>query len=78
MHTFKQKSNSLSTMELECIAITEAAREMVWLGHIFNKCLSIHITKSFLPQYVSYSDNQAAKQFSSSPIENHRRKHINV
>ena len=77
-HTFKQKSISLSTMESEFIAITEAAREMVWLGHIFEECVSVHIVRESLPPYVLYSDNQAAIEFSSSPIENHRSKHINV
>ena len=76
--TFKQKSISFSTMESEFIAITEVAREMVWLSHIFNECISIPIIKGPLPQYILYSDNQAAIEFFSLPIENHRSKHFNV
>ena len=62
-HTFKQKSISLSTMESEFIAMTKVAREMVWLGVIFEECVSIHIIKGPLPQYILYSDNQAVFNF---------------
>ena len=65
-------------MESEFIAITETAREIVWLENIFDQCVSIHIIKGPFPQCILHADDQAAIEFSSSPIENHRSKHINV
>lgn len=72
--TFKQKSVSLSTMEAEYVALTEAAKEFTWLQNILkNESLKLKVNEN-----VMFCDNQAAISFSNSPVENHRTKHIDV
>ncbi|GFW89597.1 retrovirus-related Pol polyprotein from transposon TNT 1-94 [Trichonephila clavipes] len=75
--TFKHKCVSLSTMEAEYISLTEAAKEIIWIQNVINECnLMLKLNYSELP--VIYCDNQAAINFSCSPVENHRTKHIDV
>lgn len=73
--TTKQKCVSLSTMEAEYVSMAEAAKELLWIGNVLKECeifgLNISETKIFC-------DNQAAINFSNSPVENHRTKHIDV
>lgn len=75
-HTTKQKCVALSSMEAEYIAISEAARELLWLYDIFSECskvLNFDICKPVL-----YSDSQSAIYFSRNSIENVRSKHIDI
>lgn len=75
--TFKQKAVSLSSMEAEFISITESAKELVWITRILNEC---HKSKlfSFDSNVTLLSDSTAAIDFTNSPIENNRTKHIDV
>lgn len=73
--TFKHKSVSLSTMEAEYITLTESSKELVWLKNVLVEC------KNLIPglkECILYSDNHAALNFSCSPVENHRTRHIDV
>ncbi|GBO06102.1 Retrovirus-related Pol polyprotein from transposon TNT 1-94 [Araneus ventricosus] len=45
--TFKQKCISLSTMEAEFIALTEAAKEMTWFDRILGECRDEKSSKKF-------------------------------
>ena len=76
--TFKERGVSLSTMESEYIAMVDCVRELVWLNRIMMDCYSFEFikVKPFLP--IMYADNQSAIEFTKSPIENRRTKHINV
>lgn len=72
--TFKQKSVSLSTMEAEYIALSEAAKEIIWLRNVLvDESLRLTLIECKL-----LSDNQSAISFSKSPVENHRSKHIDI
>lgn len=72
--TCKQKSVSLSTMEAEFIALAEASKEMVWVKNIINdQRLDLHLQECEL-----FCDNKAAIDFSRSPVQNNRSKHIDV
>lgn len=77
--TAKQSFVSLSTMESEFVALTEAAKEVSWLSRILTECQN----KELLPmsanlRTVLKTDNEAAIFYSNSPVENSRTKHINV
>ena len=73
--TFKHKCVSLSTMEAEYISLTESAKEMVWIQNILVECEKLGVK---VENNIIYCDNQAAINFSNSPIENHRTKHIDI
>lgn len=75
--TFKQKCVSLSTMEAEYISLTEAAKELVWVIRVLNEFKSPNIIDINFKSTL-YCDNQAAINFSKSPIENSRTKHIDI
>lgn len=75
--TFKEKSVSLSTMEAEFIAMTEAVKNLTWFDRIFNECKTNHLI-SKIEKSVLLVDNQAAIDFVRSPIENYRSKHIDI
>lgn len=71
----KQKCVSLSSMEAEFVALSSAAKETIWLQRI--------VESSLLKDYLTFKptlfcDNQAARQYTSSYIENDRTKHIDV
>lgn len=73
--TFKHKCVSLSTMESEYISLTEAAKELVWIQNILSECKDLGIS---MQSGVLLCDNTAAIDFSNSPVENNRTKHIDV
>lgn len=76
--TTKQKCVSLSTMEAEYIALTEAAKEIIWLIRITEECKILKIFPSYVKDYTLFCDNRAAIDFSNSPIENSKTKHIHI
>lgn len=76
--TSKQKSICLSSMESEFVALTEASKEIVWYQKILNECGKFNIFPLESEVPILYADNQACMEFSKSPIENHRSKHIDV
>ena len=73
--TFKHKSVSLSTMEAEYVTLTEASKELVWLKNVLTECQ--HLTPE-ISDFILFCDNLAAIDFSKSPVENHRTKHIDI
>jgi hypothetical protein len=76
--TFKQKCISLSTMESEYVSLTEAAKELIWVIRIMDECIKSNVIESIPYNKILYCDNLAAIDFSNSPIENSRTKHIDV
>lgn len=76
--TFKEKSISLSTMEAEFIAMTEAAKELLWFDRILDECITKRVINCKKLKSVLYVDNIATIDFVKSPIENYRTKHIDV
>lgn len=76
--SFKEKCISLSTMESEFIAMTEASRELLWFDRIMDECISRKIICDKNEKSLLLVDNQATISFVKSPIENHRSKHIDV
>lgn len=76
--SFKQKSIALSSMESEFIALTEAAKEITWLHRILTECVDRKIVSQKYTLTKLLADNQACIDFSNSPIENNRTKHIDV
>ncbi|GBN80378.1 Retrovirus-related Pol polyprotein from transposon TNT 1-94 [Araneus ventricosus] len=75
--TFKQKCVSLSTMESEYVSLCESAKELVWINRIFKEFEILNVIKTNVTSYL-FCDNQAAIDFSKSPVENSRTKHIDV
>lgn len=75
--TFKEKSVSLSTMEAEFIAMTEASKNLVWFDRILTECSENLIFKNKIKAILNM-DNQSAIDFTKSPIENYRTKHMEV
>lgn len=75
--TFKQKCVSLSTMEAEYVTLAEAAKEVLWFSRILNDCSACQLFKVNF-DHILLCDNRAAIDFSKSPIENSRTKHIDV
>lgn len=76
--TFKEKCISLSTMEAEFVAMTEASKELVWFDNILTECFEKGFVKGSHQKPILFVDNQAAINFVKSPIENSRSKHIDV
>lgn len=76
--TFKEKCVSLSTMESEFVAMTEATKNLVWYDRILRECRSRQIIRESDDKSILNVDNQAAIDFVRSPIESHRSKHIDV
>lgn len=76
--TFKERSVSLSTMEAEFIAMTEATKELIWFDRIFDECFEKGVVIGKKVKSVLYVDNRATIDFVRSPIENHRSRHIDV
>lgn len=77
--TAKQNFVSLSTMESEFVALTEASKELSWFTRMLDECKA----KSLLSNNDLFSailkcDNEAAIFYANSPIENSRTKHISV
>lgn len=76
--TFKEKSVSLSTMESEFIAMTEATKETIWFNRILFECFDKKIIPGKCNNPILFVDNMATIDFVKSPIENYRSKHIDV
>ena len=76
--TFKEKCVSLSTMESEFVAMTEAAKELLWFDRILTEGFKRKIFNGRKVKSCLYADNQAALDFVKSPIENYRSKHIDI
>ena len=76
--TFKEKCVSLSTMESEFVAMTEAAKEMLWFSRILDECVEKGIVRQGVEKSILYVDNMATISFVKSPIENYRTKHIDI
>lgn len=76
--TFKEKSVSLSTMEAEFVAMTEAAKELLWFDRILDECLERKVITGTKTKSLLLVDNQAAIDFVRSPIENYHTKHIDI
>ncbi|GBM65607.1 hypothetical protein AVEN_164715-1 [Araneus ventricosus] len=76
--TFKEKCISLSTMEAEFIALTEAAKEMTWFDRILGECRDRKIIEDIQEKSTFYVDNLAAIDFVKSPVENHQPNHIDI
>ncbi|WVZ24581.1 hypothetical protein V8G54_003125 [Vigna mungo] len=60
-----QKCVTLSTVEAEYVAVTEASKEMLWM-------------KNFLNDYVVNCDNQSTIHLTKNPMFHSRSKHIEV
>jgi hypothetical protein len=75
--TSKQKCVTLSSMEAEYVAMSEAAKETIWITNIIKECRTLNLCKMSF-ESVLLCDNQSAIEFSKSPIENARTKHIDV
>lgn len=71
----KQKNVSLSTMESEFVALTDAAKEMIWLDRILDECVTHKLIKSKIKTKLLV-DNQSAIFYVKSPIENLRNKYF--
>lgn len=76
--TFKEKCVSLSTMEAEFVAMTEATKETIWFNRILVECFEKEVIQSHFNKPILYVDNRATIDFVKSPIENYRSKHIDV
>lgn len=76
--TFKEKSVTLSTMESEFVAMTEAAKNLVWFDRILSECSEKGFIEHRKSKPLLRVDNQAAIDFVKSPIENSRSKHIDI
>ncbi|GBN91597.1 Retrovirus-related Pol polyprotein from transposon RE2 [Araneus ventricosus] len=69
--TFKQKCVSLSTVESEYVSLCESAKELVWIIRIFKEFENLNVIKTNVTSSL-FCDNQAAIDFSKSPVENSR------
>lgn len=74
----KQKLVCLSSMESEFVALTEASKELIWYQRILKEGEECEIFKLGKNAPTLFADNQACMDFTKSPIENHRSKHIDV
>lgn len=68
----KQRTVALSTAESEYMALTEAAKEAMYLLQL---CEDLGIDQKVM---VLYNDNQAAQQLARNPIVDKRSKHIQI
>ncbi|CAN1237861.1 Retrovirus-related Pol polyprotein from transposon TNT 1-94, partial [Linum grandiflorum] len=67
-----QKCVALSTTEAECITVTEACKEVLWLKKFLQE-LGIKQER-----YVLYCDSQSAIHLCKNPTFHSRSKHIDV
>lgn len=68
----KQRTVALSSTEAEYMALTEAAKEAIYLGRFLQE-IGIHEEKITI-----YSDNQGAKRLVENPVFHSRTKHIDI
>lgn len=73
--TAKQKCLSLSSMEAEFVAITDCAKELLWLRNVMDELgrLGVIAIKTRI-----YSDNQSAIHYANNNSEKFRTQHIDV
>lgn len=76
--SFKEKCVSLSTMEAELVAMTEATKELIWFDNILKECSFKGLLPPLEQKSILYVDNQSTINFVKSPVENSRTKHIDV
>ena len=76
--TLKQSCVTLSTMEAEYVAVTEATKETLWLSNVIKECADVNILPDEIPIPTIHVDNMATIRFSETAIENRRSKHIQV
>lgn len=69
----RQKSVSISTMEAEYIAASEATRELVWIRRLLDEILENDLN---VPLY--FMDNQSAIKLIKNPEFHKRSKHIDI
>jgi hypothetical protein len=69
----KQKIVTLSSCEAEYVALTEAAKEAMWI-----KLLDKNVKKSEEKIMTIYEDNQSTIKLSKNPIQSDKSKHIDV
>lgn len=67
----KQSSVTLSSMESEYVALSEASQELVWLLSLFND-----LGEQQMSAVKAYEDNQSCIQFAVSERVTRRSKHI--
>lgn len=70
--SFKQKSTALSTTEAEYMAMSEAAKEAIYLKNLYEEL------NEELDALILYVDNQSAQKLAANPILHSRSKHIDV
>jgi len=71
----KQKSIALSTTEAEYMAMTQAAKEILWLQVLLDE---IGAFKHISPISTLYADNQGAIALARNPEYHARTKHIDI
>lgn len=76
--TFKIKCICLSSMESEFVALTETAKELIWLKRVTDECIKQLKIKGNSNLCTLFGDNQASLDFVKSPIENYKTKHIDI
>jgi len=69
----KQSTVALSTTEAEYMALTEAAKEAIWLRRILSE---LGFTRQ--EPTVVYEDNQPAIALTNNPVHHGRTKHIDI
>ena len=65
-------------MESEFKSMAEMARELTWFSNILKKCVDYRIIDKQLQLPTLFADNLSTIEFTRSPVENRRSKHINV
>lgn len=78
----KQSSIALSSTEAEYMAITESAKEAVYLLALLKELLDhkgqIKLLVNNYDNMILFNDNQSAQKIASNPIYHRRTKHIDV
>ena len=70
----KQKSVAMSSCEAEYVALSEAAKEAMWLIS-----LTMNVKKNkLLEPLIIYEDNQSSIKIAKNPIQSEKTKHIDV
>ena len=69
----KQTLVALSSIEVEYIASSLGAREVVWLRKLLSDLFKRHLKPT-----VIYCDNQSCIKLSSNPVFHNRSKHIEI
>ena len=74
--TKQQHATGLSTAEAEYYALTEAAKEALWLRQFMSEILDRQIDT--IPTAILYTDNQAAQVLTSNDQFHTRMKHVDI